>query len=166
VDELIEFENEEFTSMGSINHSIVQAKITGMLLNDDRFTPAVELSLDVSQIDLTQFKLKVKEELKPDISLYQGRRELESPDDILKMTEMPLLVIEVLSPKQTIDEILAKFKAYFALGIKSCWLVTPAIRAIAIYSQPSTFITFGMNDTEMVDKVVDIHLPIQKVFGW
>lgn len=105
MDELIKLENEEFTSMGSINHSIVQAKITGMLLNDDRFTPAIELSLDVSQIDLSQFKLK--EELKPDISLYQGRRELESPDDILKMTEMPFLVIEVLSPKQTIDEILA-----------------------------------------------------------
>jgi Uma2 family endonuclease len=166
MDELIEVEDEEFSSMGSINHSIVQAKITGMLFNDERFTPAVELSLDVSQIDLSQFKLKAKEELKPDISLYQGRRELCSPDDILKMTEMPLLVIEVLSPKQTIDEILAKFKAYFALGVKSCWLVTPAIRAIAIYSQPSTFTTFGMNDTEVIDKVVDIHLPIQKFFGW
>jgi len=76
------------------------------------------------------------------------------------------LVIEVLSPKQTIDDILAKFKAYFTLGIKSCWLVTPAIRAIAIYSQPSNFKTFGMNDTEVIDEIMDIHLPIQKVFGW
>jgi Uma2 family endonuclease len=166
VDELIELEDEEWENMGSINHSIVQAKITGLLLNDDRFTPAVELSLDISQIDMSQFGLKAKEELKPDLCLYQGRRELSSPDDILKMTEMPLLVIEVLSPKQTIDDILAKFKAYFTLGIKSCWLVTPAIRAIAIYSQPSNFKTFGMNDTEVIDEIMDIHLPIQKVFGW
>jgi hypothetical protein len=38
VDELIEFEDEELENMGSINHSIVQAKITGLLLNDERFT--------------------------------------------------------------------------------------------------------------------------------
>ncbi|HIE02043.1 MAG TPA: Uma2 family endonuclease [Thiotrichaceae bacterium] len=164
--DIIEQENEVLKEMGSINHSIVQAKITGMLLNDERFTPAVELSLDISQIDLSQFGLKAKEELKPDICLYQGRRELSNPDDVLKMTEMPLLAIEVLSPKQTIDDILAKFKAYFALGIKSCWLVTPAIRAIAIYSQASNFKTFGMNDTEVIDEIMDIHLPIQKVFGW
>jgi Uma2 family endonuclease len=82
------------------------------------------------------------------------------------MTEMPLLAIEILSPKQTIDDIIAKFKAYFALGVKSCWLVTPSIRAIAIYSQPNNFKTFGMNDTEMIDSVLDIHLAIQNVFGW
>jgi Uma2 family endonuclease len=164
--DLVKLTEEELKEVGSINHSIVQAKMAGMLLNDERFTPAVELSLDASQIDLSQFGLKTKEELKPDISLYQGRRELCNPDDILKMTEMPLLAIEVLSPKQTIDELLVKFKAYFALGVKSCWLVTPAIRAIAVYSQPNQFKTFGMNDTEVIDEVMDIQLPVQKVFGW
>ncbi|OQW91510.1 MAG: hypothetical protein BWK78_04470 [Thiotrichaceae bacterium IS1] len=158
--------NEVLPEMGSINHSIIQAKITGLLLNDERFTPAIELSLDISQIDLSQFGLKAKEELKPDVCLYQGRRELSSPDDILKMTEMPLLAIEILSPKQTIDEILAKFKAYFALGVKSCWLITPAIRTITTYSPPLNFKTFAMNDTEVIDEMIDIRLPMQKIFGW
>jgi Uma2 family endonuclease len=159
-------EQEELKGMGSINHSLIQAKITGLLLNDERFTPAIELSLDISQIDLSQFGLKAKEELKPDVCLYLGRRELSSPDDILKMTEMPLLVIEILSPKQTIDELLAKFKAYFALGIKSCWLVMPAIRAITTYSPPLNFKTFAMNDIEIIDEIIDIRLPMQKIFGW
>ncbi len=163
--ELINYEEQESHEMGSLNHSIVQARLTGLLFNDERFTPAVELSLDVSQIDLAQFGLKAKEELKPDISLYQGHRELSSLDDILKMTEMPLLIIEVLSPKQTIDELLTKFKAYFALGVKSCWLVTPSIKAVTIYSQAKHFKTFSMNDTEIIDENGDIHLPIHKIFG-
>ena len=137
-----------------------------MLLENERFTPAIELSLDISQVDLKQSGLREKEELKPDICLYQGRRELSSPDDILRMTEMPLLAIEILLPKQTIDEILAKFKAYFALGVKSCWLVTPAIRAITTYSPPLNFKTFAMNDIEIIDEIIDIRLPMQKIFGW
>ncbi len=162
--DLIELEELECQEMGSLNHSIVQARLTGLLFNDERFTPAIELSLDVSQIDLSQFGLKTKEELKPDISLYQGHRELSSLDDVLRMTEMPFLVIEILSPKQTLDELLAKFRAYFTLGIKSCWLVTPSIRAIAIYSQSKYLNTFSMNDTEVVDEIGNIHLPMRKIF--
>ena len=149
--------------MGSLNHSIVQAQITGILVSDARFTIMVELSLDISKVDLTQFGLKAKEELKPDICLYPNSIWLQRRD-VLKMADMPLLAIEVISPKQGIEDILAKFDAYFALGIKSCWLVTPALEAITVYSQPNHFNTYDMNDTEIVDNTVNIQLPINKVF--
>jgi Uma2 family endonuclease len=97
--------------VGSLNHSIAQARLTGLLSNDERFTLAVELSLDISQIDMSQFGIKAKEELKPNVCCYPNSVGFKS-DDILKMSEMPLLAIEILSPKQTIDDILAKFKAY------------------------------------------------------
>jgi len=121
--------NEAYQQMGSLNHSIAQARLTSLLSNDERFTPAIELGLDM-----------------------------------LKMSDMPLLVVEILSPKQTIDDILSKFKAYFALGIKSCWLVMPAIKSIAVYLQFENFKTFGTNDTELVDDVLDIRLPLKKIF--
>jgi Uma2 family endonuclease len=85
--------------------------------------------------------------------------------DELKMKEMPLSVIEVLSPRQSMNEIIAKFHAYFALGIKSCWLIAPAIKSITIYLQPNQYKTFGTNDSEIVDENMDIRLPIQKIFG-
>jgi Uma2 family endonuclease len=163
--ELVEFAEPESQEMGSLNHSIVQARLTGLLFNDERFTPAVELSLDISQIDLSPFGLKIKEELKPDISLYQDHRQISSFDDVLRMTEMPLLVIEILSPQQTIDELLAKFKVYFTLGIKSCWLVTLSIKAIAVYSSSKHLKTFSMNDIEVIDEIANIHLPMPKIFG-
>jgi len=39
------------------------------------------------------------------------------------------------------------------------------MKVINIYSKPSQSKTFDMNDTEVVDEVMDIRLPIQKVFS-
>jgi hypothetical protein len=57
-----------------------------------------------------------------------------------------------------------KVYAYFEIGVKSCWLVIPSIEAIDVYSQPKQHRTFTMNDTEVIDECIEIHLPIQKIF--
>jgi Uma2 family endonuclease len=157
--------DEEESDMGSLNHSIAQAQITTLLGSDKRFRVMVELSLEASQIDLTQFGIKAKDELKPDICLYPntvtGKRR-----DILRMSEMPLLAIEIVSPTQSNESLVAKFDAYFALGVKSCWLVIPTVKSIAVYSQPSTFKMFDMNDIDVIDEVLQIKLPLLEIFDW
>jgi Uma2 family endonuclease len=161
-DEVLE---EEEQDMPSVNHSTVQAQITGLLFNDGRFRVMVELSLDASQIDLSQFGLKMKDEIIPDVCLYlKGKRYTERGDDLLRMPEMPLLAIEILSPSQSVSSLIAKIKAYFALGIQSCWLVIPATETVTVYSKPNEFISFGAKDTEAFDEVMDIRLPIQNIF--
>lgn len=169
--ELIEFEDEiideEESNMGSVNHSLAQARITTLLGSDERFEVLVELSLDVTQIDLKRFNLKAKDELVPDICVYSGTPPIpdkEIEDDILKVSQMPELAIEVLSPRQSIGELIRKIKAYFSLGVKSCWLVVPSMEAIDVYSKPNQHRIFDMSDTEIIDDVMDIQLPIQKVF--
>lgn len=163
--EVIESDEDEVREMPSRNHSFTQARITGLLSNDDRFSPFVELSLDASQMDLSQFGLQIKEEIIPDVYLYPNSVGFNDDEDDLKMPEMPLLAIEIISPKQAISDILAKFKAYFALGVKSCWLVVPPIKTVAVYSQPSHYKTFAMDMTEVIDEVMDIRLPIHKIFS-
>ena len=150
--------------MGSLNHSLIQARLISLFSQDPRFTAAVELSLDISQLDLSQFELTAKTELKPDICLYPSDLWLSEQGDILKMTEMPLVVIEVISPKQGIYDIINKFKAYFALNIKSCWLIMPEVKSLVVYTQIDCFQTFDMNDKEIVDEKMTIHLPVEKVF--
>ncbi|RKZ38875.1 MAG: hypothetical protein DRQ49_13120 [Gammaproteobacteria bacterium] len=157
------FENEE-QNMGSVIHSGTQAKLVGLLFNDEKFSLFTELSLDTTQIDLSQFGLKSKDELKPDVCLYTNPPEVEPPDDIVKTTQMPDLAIEILSPSQTVSELIAKIKAYFALNIKSCWLVIPALTTINVFTQPKHYKTFTLNDSEVVDELMDIHLPIVKLF--
>ena len=164
MEELTKLEYED-VDMGSLNHSLAQTQIVGQLLSDTRFTTIVELSLDIGQTDLTPFGIEAKRELKPDICLYpKGKLQPDWTCDVLKMQDMPLLAIEVLSPRQGIEEILAKIRAYFALGIKSCWMAIPANESITVYSKPREFISFSMKDKVVVDEVVDIRLPIKKIF--
>lgn len=157
------YQENEIEKMGSYNHSLVQARIAGLLLNTKNYSVFIELSLDAETIDLSQFGLKAKNELKPDVCLYPNTGGLKERD-VLKMREMPLLAIEIISPQQGIEEILAKFEAYFTLGVKSCWLVVPSLRVINIYSQLNQYQTFDRNDNEIIDEVIDIRLPIQKIF--
>jgi len=159
--------NEEYEEekMGSWNHSITQSRVASQLSNDERFVVPIELSLDISQIDLSQFGLKASGELKPDVCLYPSSKSGIKSRDILKMSEMPLLAIEIISPKQGIDDILAKFEGYFALGIKSCWLITPNYRSIAVHSRIDEFKLFDTkHDIEVSDEVLDIRLPLKKIF--
>ncbi len=157
-------DNEE-SDVGSLNHSLAQGRITTLLGCDERFEVMVKLSLDTTQIDLKRFNLNAKDELVPDICIYNGLPPTLDDDDVLKVSQMPDLAIEVLSPRQFIGELIRKIKAYFVLGVKSCWLAIPSIEAIDVYSQPQKHRIFTLNDTEVVDEVMDIHLPIQKVFG-
>lgn len=159
VDDETEF--EEDVDMGSFNHGYVQMRL-GILLNQySEYTPVSELSLDVSGLDLSQFDLRAKDEIKPDIALY-SKRGLSRPLDILKMKEMPVSVIEILSPKQGTYDILAKFRLYFELGIRSCWLVEPALNTVTVYRSMDLYRTFSGG--EILDEVTDIRLPIEDIF--
>jgi len=165
--EVIDDEVDEVSDMGSLNHSLAQGRLTTLLGCDERFEVMVELSLDTTQIDLSKFSLKAKDELVPDVCVYAGpppAPDEEVDDDVLKVSQMPDLAIEVLSPRQSINELIIKIKAYFVLGVKSCWLVVPSMEAIKVYSQAKQYKTFTMNDTELFDEVMDIHLPIAKLF--
>ncbi len=162
-----EFIDDEELEVGSINHSLAQTKLTSLLDNDQRFVTFVELSLDVSAIDLSKFNLKITGELVPDICVYastppEPNQEIEA--DLLKVSQMPDLVIEVLSPTQSVHFLVRKIKAYFALGVKSCWLVEPTVNVIHVYPRPDQHKTYDMSDTDVIDEVMDIRLSIQKVF--
>lgn len=90
-------EDEKLIDTGSFNHSAVQANLAFLFKRLGIYRVSTELSLDVSEADLTG--LASKDEVKPDLCLYP-KRSLSRPFDILRMSEMPLLVVEVLSPRQ------------------------------------------------------------------
>jgi len=163
-----EFLENEGADMGSLRHSATQAKITGLLINNEQLSVFTELSLDVSGYDLTKYRLNVKTELKPDICAYKEtppEPNEEFEDDILSVSQMPELAIEVLSPSQSVSYLVRKIKAYFSLGVRSCWLVMPSLDEIRVFSQPDSYKTFALNDSDLLDEVMDIHLSIPQIFG-
>jgi len=74
MNEVIEFDEEmledEEDKMGSVMHCGTQARIAGLLLYHDNLSVFTELSLDISQHDLNKYRLKAKNDLKPDVCAY------------------------------------------------------------------------------------------------
>ncbi|MEM7124853.1 MAG: Uma2 family endonuclease [Chloroflexota bacterium] len=152
-------EEEEFDDRGSYNHSLVQGNLTHLIKLHSDYSALVEVSLDTSDLDKSQFP-NIKNELIPDVCAYPRRP--VAVRDILVMKEMPKFVIEVISPRQGSFSIIEKFQAYFAMGIKSCWLVDPVTTVISVYypNQPPRTFASG----EVVDEIADIKIPLAEAF--
>lgn len=145
-------ENEEVPIMGSRNHSYVQANLIVALDRLEHFAVYSELSLEINGL-----------EYKPDVCIYELNQGVESfLDDIIRMQDMPLLAIEILSPRQFSQIIIDKFKAYFKAGVQSCWLVIPNAKTILIYNDLETVIPFSSGI--LTDPKLQISLPLQAIF--
>ena len=99
----------------------------------------------------------------PDIAIYP-KLQVDFLHDIRSMTEMPLTVIEIISPSQSQDEIVAKFEQYFDAGVQSCWLVMPSLQAIAVYSAIGKY-QFFTDPTTLTDPTTDIELTLSEIFS-
>lgn len=155
-------ESEESIDVGSFNHGYLLIRLGVLFERLGAYTAVGDVSLDISKADLSKFDLKIREEIKPDVCLYP-KRGLLRPKDILKMHEMPLLAVEILSPKQGLYEIVEKFRLYFDLGIRSCWLVEPVLHTVTVYSASDQWQTFI--DGDVVDDVLQIRLLLAEIFA-
>ena len=138
--------------LSSYHYSYTKAKLIGSLLKlEDKFTVFAELSLKIAEKDF-----------RPDACLYLKRDVDCSLPDIVRMTEMPVLAVEIVSQAQTTEEILDRIAVYFNSQVKSCWLVIPMASTIVVYASPESARRFTTGD--VVDELLDINLPLQDIF--
>ena len=115
---------EPMEEMPSLNHSYICAQVMRQLLQDDAIQPLPELTLDIDN------------GLTPDISVF--KKEQIQPnffEDVLKMKELPILAIEVISSSQSIQAILEKSKLLVNSGVKTVWTIEPYGRSIFVINQ-------------------------------
>ncbi len=98
----------------------------------------------------------------PDLVVYP-QRVLNFVNETAKQTDPPLLVIEIQLPSQSNDFMIDKASQYFAFGVQSCWIVFPALRGIAVYSDPERY-TFFYHDDRLTDEKLSIDIDLTKVF--
>ncbi|MCP4663508.1 MAG: Uma2 family endonuclease, partial [bacterium] len=99
--------------------------------------------------------------LVPDISIYP-KLTIDWRHDEIKKTDPPLLVIEILSPKQSLDDVVRKADAYFEGGVQSCWIVQPVLESIAVLlpgEKPKIFST-----AELTDPPSGIVVKLEEIF--
>ena len=146
----------EVTDMGSLNHSYLQMRLGALLLGLEQYMVLSEISLDTSTLD------NLSKEIRPDLALFLPQP-INFLQDEIRMQTMPELIVEILSPRQSIDEILETFRLYFQLGVKSCWLVLPPLQAVSVFSSSQKEQTFTQGD--VIDSVLNIRLAIEKIFS-
>lgn len=156
-----EFYLPEEEDMGSINHSYLQSKLGVLFHNLGNYVTLTELSLDSSSV---KEEFGIGDTIVPDVAVY--KRELFGTinwrKDSVKANNMPVLVIEILSPMQSVQQLIDKLATYFQLGVQSCWLIYPSSNTVEVYSAPYQARSFLTGD--VIDAKLDIRLPIDTIF--
>jgi Uma2 family endonuclease len=142
IEDEIEFtiaEKEEKNIMSSKNHAIIEGRLTTYfsVYYRNEFLVLPQLSLELSG-----------ERIIPDISIFP-LMEYNWLHDEIRLTIPPIIVIEILSPKQSIDDLTDKISIYLNSGVKSYWVVLPTFKTIHIIygnKQTSTFLTGKIKD--------------------
>ncbi|NJO56412.1 MAG: Uma2 family endonuclease [Rhodospirillales bacterium] len=117
------YEVERGKPLPSKNHAFAQCFLLGALSRyKDEYTVFSELSLELDGVPLV-----------PDISVYP-KMPIDWRHDELQLTMPPALVIEILSANQPVDDLVKRANHYFAAGVRSCWIVQPSSRTIAVLS--------------------------------
>jgi Uma2 family endonuclease len=151
---LPDYETERQKPMPSLNHSLVQARLIARLFlkYESRYDIASELSLDLSDWPSV-----------PDLSIC-SKKPLDLNNDVIRVTEPPLGVVEIISPSQSLDTLVHKATDYFAHGVQSCWLVLLPLANIYVFTGPGRYEIF--RDQEILkDAALGIELPLEDIFS-
>ncbi len=150
--ELTRYELERHKPMPSRNHGKLQARISQQVLN------AYENQYDV----MSELTLKAPNPpFVPDLSIFSIKPSNWREDEV-KVSEVPLTVIEIISPSQTETELTEKATAYFAAGTKSYWLVQPLFRTVVILLPDGDELVF--HNELLTDPTNGISIDLKNVF--
>jgi len=147
------YETDRNKPMPSLNHSLIQANLIIQLglLYKNNYRVASELSLDLADWPSV-----------PDICIFP-RMPLDLQNDVTAVTQAPLCTIEIISPSQSLTELVTKARDYFRHGVKSCWIVLLPLGNIYVFRSPDEYDIFRANET-LHDSALDISIPLSEVF--
>lgn len=147
-----DYEQERGKPLPSFNHFYVQSQLQFALHAGcgDRFLVGGELSLATEPLTT------------PDLSICNFR----DPDwlhDEVRASEPPITVVEILSPSQSVNEIIPKIETYFRFGIRSVWLVQPPLKQVAVFTPDMDARVFVEGD--VIDPTLDVRVALDKIFS-
>ncbi|MBC8151994.1 MAG: Uma2 family endonuclease [Bacteroidetes bacterium] len=145
-----EFEDEK---MSSLNHSDLQTRLGFLLMLAYRQEYSIYTELDFAF---------ASGKTRPDLCIMPKRRANWMEDEII-VSDVPLTTIEILSPEQSLNSLLGRiYKKHFPAGVKTVWLVIPAIQIITILLPDRTRI--NVTEGTLTDPVTGLQLTLSELF--
>lgn len=146
-----DYEKERGKPMPSLNHGVIQMRLGSALMRyQSDYTIASELTLELGDLIVT-----------PDLCVYP-KLDIDLLHDQTRMTEPPLIAVEIPSAAQSQQEMIDKIQAMLEAGVASCWFVQPAIRAVTVFSGGREFETFTEGNVH--DAATGIEVALDDIF--
>lgn len=143
-------EVEKNMAAASIVHAIIQARLVYFLMSKGDFHVLSELSIDIDG-----------KEYQPDITVYKNPLEIDFKHDIVKMSEMPFTAIEIVSPRQGVQDVVEKLDTYLESGIQTCWLVQPYPVSVVVSTKNSEY---RFIEGDIVDENLGVKISFSDLF--
>lgn len=147
-----DYERERGKPVPGKLHSIAQKKLV-LAFHDFEppYTVLSELTLQLNDREMT-----------PDLSVYEAE-EIDFWRDEVRMTDAPLLTVEIAAPTQGTQALIDKARFLLNHGVQSCWLVQPQLRTITVYSGDMESTTHS--DGTVADPILDVAVELDEVFS-
>lgn len=146
-----DYEREREKPMPSKLHSLAQKRLIQLLGSfEPPYLVFSELTLRLGERDLT-----------PDLCIYR-EVEIDFTQDETRMTDPPLVAVEIASPIQGIQDLIDKIRFLLEHGVQSCWLVQPQLRTITVFTEDAEPKTYS--EGAVADPVTDITVDLSEVF--
>lgn len=150
VEHTIDFEDEK---MSSYNHAELQSHLAFLFRAAYRTQYSILTELD---FDFASGKTR------PDLCIMPKRRANWLADEII-VQEVPLTTIEILSPEQSLNSLIDRiYKKHFPAGVKTVWLVVPAVQTVSILLPERRQLNFA--EGMVIDPVTAIQLALSDIF--
>jgi Uma2 family endonuclease len=128
--ELIDTSEEEEDEMPNIMHSLLQLAILELL--------RLSLFQDFKAVPPTTFQGLTRQYI-PDVSVY----DVSSVAAFIVLEETappPFWAVEVISPGQTLRDMIKKCQGMIESGVEECWIVEPANESITVCTKERRFV--------------------------
>jgi Uma2 family endonuclease len=103
--------------------------------------------------------------LAPDIAFVRADRRPQGRERRRFAALAPDLVVEVISPSETADEVVAKVMTYLRVGVPLVWVVHPAQKAVTVYTPDRVGRILSSGDAlDGGDVLPGFSLPVDEVF--
>ena len=147
-----EYEQERGKPLPSLNHGVVQAKLSFALISayQDQYVVGSEITL------------ATEPPLTPDL-IVSSERQLDWLRDEIRVGEAPLTVFEIVTPSQSINEFIPRIESYFRFGVKSVWLVHPPFKQVVIFRPDMELQVY--NEGEVVDRALGFKIALSEIFS-
>lgn len=150
---LTPYELERGKPTPSRNHSVLEPRIGFALMRSlkPEWQVHIEVSLELSTGNVT-----------PDLAVLPTTPS-DWLNDEIRVTQAPLAAIEILSPSQSLNDLLEKLEIYFGAGTQSVWVVIPPLQLIRVYYDLDTYQTFEVNEV-LTDEKLGVSLNLSDLF--